>query len=383
MSHSVNGYQPYLMEDVHRESQKELFTVISTFSGGGGSSTGYRLGGGKILLVNEFIPEGIKTYRTNYPDTPIDPRDIRKITGKNGRKGVLDWLNSYGIKKGEYDILDGSPPCSTFSTSGSGKKKIEEKNVVYSDTRQDRVGMLIHDFVYLVNCTLPKVFVLENVPPIKSSDVFNHCLNRLRKWGYKVNFKVLKSSNFGVPQSRRRLILLGVRSDICEKVGFEDAEDILTVFPKGNTYEPTLRDGLKDLIIDEEERDYLLTKGVVNSSYEFLKSLPKNPSKKIGMKNLDPTWTSDFNLVRSSWDIPCSTLTATGCQGGRTGVSHPSEDRVFTTGEMKRIMSLPDDFKLTGSMKQRGERIGRMVTPLLYKELSKSIYSEILLPSRN
>ena len=342
----------------------------------------YRMGGGKILLVNEFIPEAVQTYKANYPTTPVEMIDIRKITRRGGRQYVLDWFKSYGIEEGNYDILDGSPPCSTFSTSGKGKKKIEEKNVKYSDTTQDRIGMLIHDFVYIANCTKPKVCVIENVPSIKSSDVFHHALNRLRRWGYKVNFKVLCSSNFGVPQRRNRLIAIAVRPDICRKVGIKSERDLLEIYPQGSIYEPTLRDGLQGLEIDPTQRNYLLMSSVKSSAYEILKSIPKNPSRPIGVGNIDPDWTSDFNLVRASWDHPSPTLTQMGQQGGGGGIHHPDEDRVFTTDELKRLMGLPDDFRLTGTFNQKAERCGRMVTPHLYKHLSRSIYEKVILPSR-
>ena len=91
-------YTPYLMKDVHEASSQEKFTVISTFAGGGGSSTGYRLAGGKILAVNEFVEEAQRTYAENYPDTPILPDDIKKITGK-------DLMDAAGVKPGELDIL--------------------------------------------------------------------------------------------------------------------------------------------------------------------------------------------------------------------------------------------------------------------------------------
>ena len=377
------GYVSYTMEDVNRESNKELFSVISTFGGGGGSSTGYRLSGGKILLVNEFIPEGIRTYKSNYPDTPIDPRDIRKITGSGyGRKGVLDWLESYNIRPDQVDIFDGSPPCSTFSRS-RGKRddsKVLEKNVVYSDTTQDRIGMLLHDYSYLVNCIQPKVFVMENVPDFQNHDIFTHCKNRMRKWGYKMNHKILVSSHYGVPQQRRRLILIGVRPDVCEKVGIETDDDILDIFPIGTTFEPNIRDGLKDVVLNKEEINYLKDKTRLGSSYEIIKHLKKDQPKRQGPKSLDPDWTGDFSTVRESWERPSSTLTSTGCSVSRGGSIHPSEDRGFTINEIKRLMSLPDDFKLTGSRSQKGERCGRMVTPLLMKEVSKSIYNKVLKP---
>ena len=375
-------FEPYALKDVMTASDREDFTVVSTFAGGGGSSTGYRLGGGKILLVNEFIPEAVQTYKANYPSTPVEMIDIRKITRRGGRQYVLDWFKSYGIEEGEYDILDGSPPCSTFSTSGMGKKKIEEKNVKYSDTTQDRIGMLIHDFVYIANCTKPKVCVIENVPSIKSSDVFHHALNRLRRWGYKVNFKVLCSSNFGVPQRRNRLIVIAVRPDICRKVGIKTEEDILSLYPQGSIYEPTLRDGLDGVVVDPQQRNYLMMTSVKSSGYELIKSIPKNPSHPMKLSHVDPDWTSDFNLVRASWYHPSPTLTQMGQQGGRGGIHHPDEDRVFTTDELKRLMGLPDDFRLTGTFNQKAERCGRMVTPHLYKHLSRSLYEKVIHPSR-
>lgn len=375
-------FETYKMDDVRTESSRGDFTVVSTFAGGGGSSTGYMLGGGKILLVNEFVPEAVQTYKANYPNTPVEMIDIRKITSRGGRRYVLDWFKSFGIEEGGYDILDGSPPCSTFSTSGKGKKKIEEKNVKYSDVTQDRIGMLIHDFVYIANCTQPKVCVIENVPSIKSSDVFKHALNRLRKWGYKVNFKVMCSSNFGVPQRRKRLIAIAVRPDVCRKIGIKNETDILEVYPKSSIYEPTLFEGLAGVEVDEYERNYLMVSSTKSSRFELIKSIPKNPDSTIKLKDIDPDWISDFNLVRASWNKPCPTLTQTGQKGGRGDIYHPDEDRVFTTAELKRIMGLPDDYRLTGTFNQKAERCGRMVTPPLYKHLSKAIFEKVILPSR-
>lgn len=376
----VRKFEPYTLADVKKESDKELFNVVTTFSGGGGSSTGYKLGGGKILLMNEFIPEGVNTYLQNYPNTPYEMVDIRKITRRGGRDYVVKFFQSYGIEVGDIDILDGSPPCSTFSTSGKGKSKIEQKNVKYSDTTQDRIGMLIHDFVYINNCMKPKVCIIENVPSIQSSDVFKHALERLRRWGYKVNYSVMCSSHFGVPQRRRRLIVIGIRPDVCLKVGIKNEAQILDLYPKGSIYEPTLGEGLSDIQIDPFERKQLLLSTVKSSNYEMIKSLPKNPSRCIGMNDVDPNWTSDFNLVRSSLEKPVPTLTQMGQQMGRGGVFHPSEDRVFTTLELKRLMGLPDDYILTGTFNQKAERCGRMVTPPIYKYLSQSLYEKVLKP---
>ena len=77
------AYYPYNLKDVHDASAQEKFKVISTFAGGGGSSTGYRLAGGKVLCVNEFVEEAVNTYRENYPDTHILPGDIKQLSGQD------------------------------------------------------------------------------------------------------------------------------------------------------------------------------------------------------------------------------------------------------------------------------------------------------------
>ncbi len=124
----MSNYQPYTIEDVKRSSSRELFTVISTFAGGGGSSTGYRLAGGKVVAINEFVEEAVATYSRNFPDTKVILGDIKNITGN-------DLLNIGSLKQGDLDILDGSPPCSAFSTSGKGKKGWN-KEKTYSDGKK-------------------------------------------------------------------------------------------------------------------------------------------------------------------------------------------------------------------------------------------------------
>jgi len=373
-------FEPYNMKDVYESSSRELFTVVSTFAGGGGSSTGYRLAGGKVLLINEFIPEALKTYSLNFPDTPTDGSDIRDITksGK-GEKGILDWFKSYGIEKGEYDILDGSPPCSTFSQVGKGAEKIEKKNVIYSDTVQDDIGLLIYEYVLLVKASKPKVIILENVPEIQTSEVFENALKDLRT-DYFVNHKILKSSNFGVPQKRRRLFLVGVRKDIGTKVNLNSDEEILSLYPKGSSYEPSLYDALQGVEINEKEVNLTKRKCRVSSSYEILKIIPTDPSTNYRASYDNPEFKNYmFNTNRAAFHQPIHTLTQSGNQFNHLGGQfHPLENRIFTLNELKRLTSLPDDFKLSGTFNQRAERIGRMVPPLLTKHLVENIYNKVL-----
>ena len=96
-------YKRYTLQDTLDSEKRNLFNVLSTFAGGGGSSTGYRLAGGKILAINEFVPEAQNTYRENYPNTVIIPGDIKKLTGTYR-------MEQANIGISELDLIDGSPP---------------------------------------------------------------------------------------------------------------------------------------------------------------------------------------------------------------------------------------------------------------------------------
>ena len=388
----VIKFKPYTMNDVNKSSSQNLFTVVSTFAGGGGSSTGYRLAGGKVLVVNEFVKEAVNTYKLNYPDTPVDGSDIRTITLSNVEgiskdeqlKSVSKWFSSYGVKKGELDILDGSPPCSTFSQAGKGSDK-KQKDVIYSTVQvdgkrtQDNIDELIFDFVLMVDGSLPKVFVMENVPEIQTSDVFSQAISDLRN-EYFVNFKVLKASHFGVAQKRRRLFLVGVRKDIGQRIDINNDADILTLYPKGSSYETTLKEALEGVKLNLKEVNLTKRRCRASTSYEILKLIPTDPNENY-RANYDHPEFKDlyFNTNRAAIHQPINTLTQLGSQlKSFGGQYHPLENRTFTINELKRLTGLPDNFKLTGSFNEQSERCGRMVIPLLMKSLASSLYEKVI-----
>jgi DNA (cytosine-5)-methyltransferase 1 len=217
---------PYKLQDVFKSSEQKLFKVVSLFAGGGGSSTGYRLAGGEILAINEFIEAAQDAYERNYPTTHIFREDVRKLTGEM-------ILNQVGLKVGELDILDGSPPCASFSMAGKREKGwgIEKK---YSDKKQ-RVDDLFFEFARILKEVQPKVFIAENVKGITMGvasnllgssqfDLFGDdedtIYHTLANCGYNVRYKVLNAKNFGVPQSRERTIFIGVRKDIKKEITY-------------------------------------------------------------------------------------------------------------------------------------------------------------------
>lgn len=188
--------------------------VASLFSGCGGSSLGYRIAGYKIVWANEFIPAARETYLANFPDTPVDPRDIREI--KAG-----DILAATGLEAGELDILDGSPPCASFSTAGKRQEhwgKIKR----YSDTEQ-RTDDLFFEYIRLLRELQPRRFIAENVSGLVKGvgkGVFLEVLADLKAAGYRVNVRLLDAQWLGVPQARQRIFFVGVRNDVESQPGF-------------------------------------------------------------------------------------------------------------------------------------------------------------------
>lgn len=184
------------------------FTVASTFASCGGSCVGYRMAGFRVLWANEFIPAARETYKANHPETILDPRDIRRVK-------PADILDATGLKAGELDLLDGSPPCASFSTAGrreDGWGKVKE----YSDTRQ-RTDDLFFEYARLVKGVRPRVFVAENVSGLvkgKAKGYFLDILTALKACGYRVRARLLDAQWLGVPQVRQRVIFVGVREDL-------------------------------------------------------------------------------------------------------------------------------------------------------------------------
>tara|TARA_B100000902_G_scaffold1489_1_gene1957 strand:- start:1262 stop:2425 length:1164 start_codon:yes stop_codon:yes gene_type:complete len=380
----MNNYKRYTLEDTLQSEKRALFNVLSTFAGGGGSSTGYRLAGGKILAINEFVEEAQNTYRENYPNTLIIPGDIKKLTGK-------DFLDKIGLKPGELDLLDGSPPCSAFSMAGSvshGKGNTHAdafgKTKQYSDIKGvSNVEDLFFEFLRVADEIKPKVIIGENVEGLtmgEAKEYFHKIQNTFEQMGYLVVADVLNASYFGVPQSRKRTFFIGVREDVADKIGL-NFMTMYQLYPEVNKEQTNLGEAISDIVNeDKEELDYLFEKiGPDRAVGKTLAKMPTDPDKVLtGMDYHEKG--HHFNLKRSSLRKPCPTITAMGNLAGVAGTCHPIENRKFTIKELKRIMSLPENFKLTGQHKQQSERIGRMVPPLMMKALSESVYNKVLKP---
>ena len=340
------------------------FNVVSTFSGGGGSCLGYEMAGYHVVWANEFIPEAQNTYRKNHKNTHLNTKDIRQVTAE-------DIFKETGLKKGEIDLFDGSPPCCAFSTAGSREKgwgKVRK----YSDSEQ-RVDDLFFEYTRLIRELQPKTFVAENVSGLvkgAAKGYFKNILAEMKNCGYEVSARLLDAKFLGVPQSRQRLIFVGVRKDLVEKY------DVHPVHPKPIDRIITLAEAFEGVARDPKEEQRLIDGYAKYRSGEVLRMIPKNPKKPFQASKIMNG--SYFNLIRESMYAPCSTICQMNGMEGTAGNCHPLYDRKFTIAELERITSLPDDFELTGTYQQQWERVGRMVPPLMMKAISTAIKDEIL-----
>lgn len=364
------------------------YYAVSTFSGCGGSSLGYKMAGFKVLWASEFIPAAQETYRANHSGTILDTRDIRLVQAD-------DILEAIGMQRGQLDLFDGSPPCASFSTAGKredGWGKIKQ----YSDTKQ-RTDDLFFEYARLIKGVQPKVFVAENVSGLvkgTAKGYFLEILAALKECGYTVKAQLLDAQWLGVPQARQRVIFIGVRNDF----------NVEPVFPKPLTYNYTVREALPWIVKQGDNagfgggsmRDANLPSPTIGTGPQtgngrFPPALVEAETD-ISRYSIGALWDEiqpgeqhprRFNLVKPSLDAPCNTITQTMGNGAgkvkyAAAVVHPLEKRYFSIAELKRICAFPDDFVLTGTYAQQWERLGRAVPPVMMSHVAATIRDEVL-----
>jgi DNA (cytosine-5)-methyltransferase 1 len=335
------------------------FNLISTFSGCGGACLGFEMAGYDVLWANEFVEAARDTYEANHPGVILNGEDIRSLSGQD----ILDAVN---LEVGEADLLEGSPPCSSFSIAGR-RHRLWGVEKTYSDTTQV-ADDLFFEYSRIVREIQPKVFVAENVAGLvrgRAIGYFNNILRDLRGNGYTVEAKLLDASYLGIPQARQRLIFVGVRNDLVKKFG------VKPVFPKPEKGRGLLGDVIEAVPEDfsqsfkDEETGYEIGLG----DYAIGQEWDKMP---IG------GYSKFYSLKRPPLDRPAPTVTAMAGQVGAASIAHPYERRKFNLKELRALQSFPEDFILTGNYTQRVERIGRSVPPLMSKAIGEVIRTEIL-----
>lgn len=341
-------------------------TVISTFAGCGGSSLGYSMAGYRELLAVEWEQNAVDTFRLNFPDVPVYHGDIAALS-------VEDCLRLANIEPGQLDVFDGSPPCQGFSTAG--KRMLDDP----------RNG-LFREFVRLLRGLLPRVFVMENVSGMvkgKMRLVFVEILRELKASGYRVSARLMNAMYFGVPQSRARMIFVGVRDDL----GIEPSH------PKASANPITAAMAIPGLMATRSQRINPWIDALAESAATICKTEAGYQALVISRQeyaeaSISPTWQMHRVLsgvephkaevlVRLDATKPAPTITK-DAGNTTTGLVHPVEIRKLTIPEIKRLASFPDAFVMEGKFRDKWARIGNSVPPLFMRAISQHIRDEIL-----
>lgn len=298
--------------------------VVSLFSGAGGLDLGFIKAGHQIIWANDLYEDAVKTYRKNIGDH-IVCEDITQISTDD----IPD-----------CDIVIGGFPCQGFSVANTKRHEDDERNVLYKQ------------LIRVIKAKQPKFFLAENVKGILSlgkGQVFQMILNDFNQLGYKVQYKVLNAADYGVPQTRLRVIIVGVRSELDfeytypEPTNSKDGEDGL---PRWVSVSQALSD-----IPDPD-----LPNALPNHEYSKYK-LAFNGY--IGHRPLDP-------------DAPAPTVTARGDdKGGVVILPHPSNTRRMSCRELAAVQSFPLDYDFQGNRSSIYRQIGNAVPVLLGYAVAK------------
>ena len=352
-------------------------TIISTFAGCGGSSLGYSMAGFRELLAVEWDNNAVETFRLNFPGIPVYHGDIAKLS-------VEECLRLAGIVPGDLDVLDGSPPCQGFSTAGKRE---------FDDSR----NQLFREYVRLLRGLKPKVFVMENVSGMvkgKMKLIFAEIMRELKASGYRVSCRLLNAMYFGVPQSRQRLIFIGVRDDL----GIEPSH------PEAETIPVTVRKAIPSIVATWHWGQFE-NKGNSRYSRTSDKPIPTIPSSSGGQQHFHVEVTLQDNRLTRLYDsIPvggsAEDVTRKGSNfnnmkkvnpnrvmfsipqlvtnRGAASIVHPTEKRLISISELSPLASFPNGFVFVGAFVEQWARIGNSVPPLMMRSIAQHIRREIL-----
>jgi len=315
--------------------------AVDLFSGCGGLTLGLKRAHFRVVGAVEIDDLAVETYRLNHPTVRnIWKRDIREVSGTE----ILETLK---LERGQLDLLAGCPPCQGFSsmTTLNGNRRV-------LDPRNDLVG----EYARLVKEILPKALLLENVPGLAANPLMGQLLNEIDRLGYASDnaWRVLDTADYGVPQRRRRLVMMVARKGSVE---FAAPRDQLV----------TVRDAIADLGIVGESGDPLHDV-VENRSpriRELICAIPKDGGSRSALgpeKQLECHKRSNgFKDVygRMSWDKPSPTITS-GCQSPSKGrFIHPAENRTISLREAAILQGFPATYQF--SMRNGKLAVARMI----------------------
>lgn len=364
--------------------------VLDLFSGCGGLSLGFMQAGYDVVKAVEFDSAIAKTYMLNHPAVKVFVDDISRL------------VQTDIFSQGETDIIIGGPPCQGFSMAGA---RIREG---FTD---DPRNYLFKQYFKVVKKVKPQSFVMENVKGIMTmqrGEIFSDILkifsdtNALDGIGYNVQYKVIKAIDFGVPQKRERLVIIGVRKkdfNLDDMIALTKAEiraqypayfDRVTVRDAiGNLPKVTDSGEIKNPKPQTDYQRYFSSNAatLTNHSKTNHSDLAVNRMSRVANGANFTSLKEKINSVHSGsygrlcWDEPAATITTRfdTPAGGR--FTHPDEDRTLSPREAARLQSFPDDFIFYGNKTSVCKQIGNAVPPKVAYFLARLVKNILELES--
>ena len=339
-----------IIEIVKPKKEVKKPKTIELFAGAGGLALGIERAGFDTIGLIEFDKDASDTLRANRPEWRVINDDIANIS-------CLNLKEYFNLQKGELDLLSGGAPCQSFSYAG--------KRLGLEDAR----GTLFYHYAKFLEQLQRKMLLCENVRSMLTHDkvlTYKTITDIFESTGYSIQRKVLNAWDYGVAQKRERLITIGIRNDLLDKIRFE--------FPSPHEYKPVLR----DILLDCPESE-----GTPYSEYKrkifelvppggYWRDIPEDIAKEY-MKSC---WHMEGGrtgiLRRLSLDEPSLTVLTSPSQK-QTDRCHPLEARPFTIRENARCQSFPDEWVFKGSVSSQYKQVGNAVPVNLAYDIAKQI----------
>jgi DNA (cytosine-5)-methyltransferase 1 len=319
--------------------EKNNKIVFGTYVCGGGSTMGYKLSGFNHIGGVELTTNYSKLYKKNHSPIIFYTEDIRLFNKREDLPSVL-----YNL-----DILDGSPPCASFSTSGA-KERLWGKKKNYEGINQ-RTDDLIDEYATTVLKLLPKSFLMENVSGLLKGNSKSFAFNFIKRLEavYDIQVFSLNASSMGVPQIRQRVFIIGIKKTFkLPKLILNFSEKPISFSEATKEYWGIFENSIKGYAIEKYWED-----------------------TKIGESHK-----TSFNLVKPSLNLPCNTLTEKMSDLSASSVCHPLFKRKLNTKEACLIQSFPIDYDFLDEMPL--SCIGRSVPPLMIAKISNEMLNQWL-----
>lgn len=356
-----------LKEQYHARVKNDKPKGIALFAGCGGLSLGFHNAGFDVIGFVELQGDFHVTYKKNFPNSLLLGTDVRNVSNKE----VENWLDAFG----EIDILFGGPPCQGFSLAGK-RDVFDPRNQLYKE------------FARIASILKPKTILLENVrllTSMKTADgiyAAEDIVKSFENAGYRMTYKVVNAKDYGVPQSRERVIFIGIRIGITDKtIFFPDP----THGPKNDNLlfqlKPyvTFRDATGDLeSLESGERSSKdpLHFAIVHPKHviDWLRGIPEGESAHNNPNpNLRPKSGYNTTYKRIRWDETCSTISTNFSMISGSRNVHPHNTRSLTIREAARCQTFPDNFTWEGKWGTIRTMIGNAVPPLLAEIMARHI----------